>query len=235
MELSDEEARSASLENVWNESVWVALYYVVRSSVPCGDVGKVSDSLPMSWESAAVLEVVEMEENVDVVGSSTQLVLTLSLRGSTANLVRDSSGVVDTSEFSLCKFLSHLHSALAFFMDSLFGYYVNLFNLVLSMRTVSWRWHHEGSVFQCTIQLQSLLVVQSVPGVCSQNHLGQNLTSFEQAVKMWCRWGLPGKAASRIFLRVGIRHIWYNCSVHLRSGCYRVVLQSCWRGPANGM
>ena len=67
----------------------VAANYIAQSSVPCGDVGKGGDDLPMPQKSSAVFDVVETEVCVDIVGSSnpvlsssTPVLTVLSLRGS---------------------------------------------------------------------------------------------------------------------------------------------------------
>ena len=54
------------------------------------------------------------------------------------------------------------------------------------MRTISWRWHHKVVVDQCTIHLESLLVVRSVPGHFSLNRLDRKLKLVGRHLKMRC-------------------------------------------------
>ena len=56
---------------------------------------------------------------------------------------QDSGGVVNTSGRSFYKFLSHLHSALAFLYKFTYWPLCNSLYASISVRIVSWRWHHE--------------------------------------------------------------------------------------------
>ena len=95
---------------------------IARAPVFSGDLGKVWDDLPISRENVAVVDVVGAEKYVDVVGGSTPVRANagfeyegLTFREAVSHaFVHNSGGVVSTSGLPLYKFLSHLHSALAF-------------------------------------------------------------------------------------------------------------------------
>ena len=113
LETSEEEARLANPVSLRNGTVSVAADLVLRSFVPHGDARKEGDHPPMPRE-AANLEVAEMEEYVDVVGSSNPVPcgvnsewFTLKVSVSHAFL-HNSCGDLDTSGFPKCKFLFHL-------------------------------------------------------------------------------------------------------------------------------
>ena len=82
IEKSEEEKRAVSPEQVRNETVADAASYILGSTVPCEDLGKDQDDLFMPAKCAAVFGVLEVEEYVGVVGSITQVMSVLSLRGS---------------------------------------------------------------------------------------------------------------------------------------------------------
>ena len=70
MERSEEETSAATLEQVRNESVYVASNFIVRSSVPSRDVDKDEEHVPLPQKSATVVDGIEGEEYEDVVESS---------------------------------------------------------------------------------------------------------------------------------------------------------------------
>ena len=93
--------------------------------VPSGDAGKGADDVPMSRENAAVVDIVGAEEYVDVVGSSSPVLVNAGLESkgftfreavsrSSLRSVQVSGGVLDTSGLPLCTLLSHLRSSSVF-------------------------------------------------------------------------------------------------------------------------
>ena len=120
-ENSEEEERKASPEQHRNETACVAVIYIVRSCVPFGHVGKDGNDLPKPEKIVVLIDIVEREEYVDVVGSSSTVRAGVESEGFTfkklwTRLLSESGGVVDTSGFLLCLFLSYLDSASAFFI-----------------------------------------------------------------------------------------------------------------------
>ena len=144
--------------------------------------------------------------------------------------VRDSCWFVDTSGVPLCIFGLISVSFSFSGRDSRKRNYVFLYELIVSVTTLSSRWHLQGIVIQNNVHLQNLLFALSAPKLLTLHHLGQSLKLVEPLMKMRCGGGFPGEAASWIFSRIGFRHIKFSCSVHMRPCSYKVVpvKRCCW-------
>ena len=96
--------------------------YVEGSSVHSGDVDKDGDNLSMPEESATLVDVVEVEEYVDVAGSSTPIRDDTSAESEGFSFreamrhasIKNSNGVIDSSGLLLYRLLSLFHSSLVF-------------------------------------------------------------------------------------------------------------------------
>ena len=113
MQRSEEKARLENLESVRIETACVAADLGVQSSVVCRDFIKAGDRRPMSGECAAIT-VDEVDEYVDVIGSSTPVQSDMESEGFTFresvsyDFLKDLSGVLDTFGFPLLKVLINL-------------------------------------------------------------------------------------------------------------------------------
>ena len=134
LDRSEAEARLVNPVSVQNETVCDAAGVNVRSSAPFGDVSKDGGDLPIPREGA-VIHVVEAEEYVAVLGSSTPVRCDEESEGFTFResvrhvFLRDSGGVLDTSGLFLCRILFQLIFITFSFscVDSHIGHYVILF------------------------------------------------------------------------------------------------------------
>ena len=136
----------------------------------------------MPGECAAI-NAVEADEYVDVVRSNTLVHSDMEFEGFTFiesvsyAFLKNLGWVLDTSGLPLCRFLINLIFTLLWLSLVKFTYWplCKSFKLLISVRTISRRWHHEVVGFQCMFRLESLLVVRSVPGQTSLNRLDRNL------------------------------------------------------------
>ena len=210
--------RAACLVQIRNDAGPVAANYVMWSSVCFPRMDKTGDIFPMLRESAAVVYIVEAEECLDLVGSSTPVCFGIRSKGFifkeavSHTFVRESSRLSILLDFPRSSFVS---STLWFSFsceDSSIGHYVVFHEIASVVSTLSWRWHHQGIVFQYTIYLENLMVIWNVSEVFTMNHHSWKLA--ESFIMVRCGGGHLREAASWIFSRVGFRHMWYTSSVH---------------------
>ena len=152
-------------------------------------------------------------------GAVPQFVLALDLKASSSKklwVMLSSETPAGCRYFwtSLVRVLFHLHSGSASFSceDSSIGHYVVFHEIASVVSTLSWRWHHQGIVFQYTIYSENLMVIWNVSLLFTMdNHSWKLAESF-----IMMRWGGGHlrEAASWVFSRVGFRHMWYISSVH---------------------